>query len=68
MAFYEIVHLNRNFVSILVHTRKDVNFGSSLINSNNENHEINDADDAKLALNSIFSKPLNLFIIMLQYW
>lgn len=68
LALYEIVHLNRNFVSILAHTQTELNSeflisSEAILKPSDENN-----DSLEKESDAIVSEPSNLLAAVFQFW
>lgn len=63
LAFYEAIHLNRNFITTLAHTQIDGSSPPSPINTLSPGNS-----PADMTAINLSSQPSNLLVIFFQYW
>lgn len=67
LAFYEAIHLNRNFITTLAQTQTDASLPPSPNNTLNVGQSVPDL--AVMANNfDVLSQPSNLLVTFFQYW
>lgn len=67
LAFYEAIHLNRNFITTLAHTQTDSSSPPSPNNTLSNVQGVPDLSSAPATFD-ITSQPSNLLVIFFQYW
>lgn len=65
LAFYEAIHLNRNFVTTLAHTQAE---SSSPPSPSNTLSSAQTPDLASAPIIDVTQYPTNLFVAVFQYW
>lgn len=66
LAFYEAIHLNRNFITTLAQTQTDTSSPPSPSNTLNIQHQTPDL--STLTIMDVTAQPSNLLVTFFQYW
>lgn len=68
LALYEIVHLNRNFVSILAQTQTELNSEFLISTEATVKPSDENSDSLEKASEVVVSEPSNLLVAVFQFW